>query len=137
MTMASRYPRDWMWSEACELLARADRLQRQFFQIGSALARRPMWEPPVDILETDGDLVVLVALPGVAPERVEVVLEGSMVSVAGERRLPIGAAGTVIRRLEIPHGRFERRVAFDGRRLELTRREFANGCLHLVFRKLD
>ena len=31
----TRDPRAWMWAEACEFLDRADRLQRQFFVLGS------------------------------------------------------------------------------------------------------
>ena len=42
-----------MWSEACEMLARADRLHRELFRPAHSPARQPTWEPPVDILETD------------------------------------------------------------------------------------
>ena len=48
--MASRNPSSWMWAEACEMLERAQRLQRQFFQFGHAVEAQPRWEPPVDIV---------------------------------------------------------------------------------------
>ena len=49
--------------------------------------------------------------------------------VAGLRRLPAAARGAAIHRLEIPHGRFERRIRLPAARLELDRSELANGCL--------
>jgi len=51
--MARDVPRDWMWSEACEMLARAERLHRELFRPTAAPAQLPAWEPPVDILETE------------------------------------------------------------------------------------
>ncbi|MGH8727526.1 MAG: Hsp20/alpha crystallin family protein, partial [Burkholderiales bacterium] len=53
-----------MWARACEMLVEAERLQRQFFVIDSR-ERRPTWEPPVDVYETEREFVVSVALPGV------------------------------------------------------------------------
>jgi hypothetical protein len=57
--------------------------------------------------------------------------------VAGERPLPLppGGAG-VIRRLETPHGRFERRIALPPGSYELRRRDLALGCLTITLRKL-
>ena len=51
--MARDVPRDWMWSEACEMLARAERMHRELFRPSAPQARLPAWEPPVDILETE------------------------------------------------------------------------------------
>src|ERR1700743_2258598 len=64
MLMARDVARDWMWSEACEMLARAERMHRELFRPG-VQARQPAWEPPVDMLETEFEVLVLVALPGV------------------------------------------------------------------------
>ncbi|MDD5274422.1 MAG: Hsp20/alpha crystallin family protein, partial [Methylovulum sp.] len=91
----------WMWSEACELLDKADRLHRQFFRPAVMDARRPTWEPPADIYETDSELIVTIALPGVAPEHVVARLENGQLLVTGQRRLPTSAE-LQIRRLEIP-----------------------------------
>jgi HSP20 family molecular chaperone IbpA len=128
--MPTRDPAVWMWAEACELLDRAERLQRQFFRPARAAA----WEPPADVFETEQDLLILVALPGVAPDRLEVGIVDGAVIVVGERPLP-AEARAVIRRLEIPHGRFERRIALPAGRYEVAQRELANGCLVLRLRK--
>jgi HSP20 family molecular chaperone IbpA len=123
-----------MWAEAVDLLDRAERMQRQFFQPAQrALAGGPAWEPPVDVFETERELVILVALPGVLPENIQVTFDGDMLSVVGDRTLTCGSAA--IRRLEIPHGRFERHIELAGMPLEMVRQELANGCLVLFFAK--
>lgn len=133
--MTSRDSPAWMWAEACEMLERAERLQRQFFQLGRTAAR-PVWEPPVDLIETETTVLVLVALPGVAPERVEAVIDAGALTVSAERPMPVSSARAVIHRLEIPYGRFERRIPLPGGRFEVDRRELAHGCLVLGLRRL-
>jgi HSP20 family protein len=125
-----------MWAEACGLLERAERLHRQFFQPGPAEGRRPSWEPPVDILETEAELWILVALPGVGADRLEVLVDSGTLVVSGERPMPGRAHAGIIRRLEIPYGHFERRVELPPGRFEIGRRELVDGCLVLGLRKL-
>ena len=107
--MTYRKPASTMWAEAVTMLEQADRLHRQFFRLAQGPARGPTWEPPADIFETDSQLTVLVALPGVAPDQVKVVIENGYLGVVGERPMPAPAMAH-IRRIEIPYGRFERRI---------------------------
>src|SRR5262245_52685648 len=86
--MRHSLPRDWMWSEACEMLSRAERMHREFFRPGRSIARSPHWEPPVDILETEREVLVLVALPGVDADRAEAFIEGGELVIGGTRTLP-------------------------------------------------
>ncbi len=125
-----------MWASACELLERAERMHRQFFQPRSSNARQPSWEPPVDMLETESELWILVALPGVGADRLQVAVDGGTLVVAGERPMPGRAHAGIIRRLEIPYGRFERRIELPAGRFEIARRELTDGCLVLGLRKL-
>lgn len=122
---------DWMWSEACEMLARAERLHRGFFHP----ARAPVWEPPADVLETEHEVRVLMALPGVDPERVEAAIEGADLLVAGIRVLPPELRTAVIHRLELPQGRFERRLRLPAGRYSSVRRVMADGCLVIILEK--
>jgi len=69
--MAARDVQVWMWSEACEMLARAERLHRQSFGLRPS-QRTPAWEPPADLLETEREVLVIVSLPGVNIDAVEV-----------------------------------------------------------------
>jgi HSP20 family molecular chaperone IbpA len=135
--MRSRDPGVWMWAEACELLDRAERLHRQFFVPQRAHGQHPVWEPPVDLLETDGELWICVALPGVPKEQLHVLVENGVLIVTGERSMPGRARGTRIHRLEIPYGRFERRIELPAGRFDVVRRDLTDGCLTLGLRKLQ
>lgn len=133
--MRSRDPRSWMWAEALDLLQSAERLQRQFFQLGAAQGA-PTWEPPVDLYETGNELWILVALPGVTTEQLEVVIDGATIVVRGERPLPTGLRGAAILRLEIPYGRFQRRIALPAGRFQILERTLENGCLVLCLERM-
>lgn len=126
-----------MWSEAVEMLARAERMQRQFFQPQPARTPRRLahWEPPVDVLETDDEVLILVALPGVHPEEVEAAIEGDALVIAGERVLPPELRTAVIHRLELPQGRFARRVPLPPGRYVSVTRASGNGYLAINLRK--
>src|ERR1700730_8319157 len=101
--------RDWMWSEACEMLARAERMHRELFRPAGTQARLPAWEPPVDILETEFEVLALVALPGVDADNAQAVIEDGDLVVTGTRVLPVELRTAIIHRLELPQGRFYRR----------------------------
>ena len=132
--MASRDPTTWMWAEACQLMEQAERLHRQFFRLGAPGAR-VAWEPPADVFENDDEVTIVVALPGVAPESVEVLYEPGGVVVRAQRCIPFAEGGYSIGRLEIPYGYFERRLALPTGEFETGRRTFSEGCLVLTLRK--
>jgi HSP20 family molecular chaperone IbpA len=128
--MTNDDPRTWMWSEALQMLARAERLHRQVFSPPTALRRSgPAWEPPTDVLETAESVLILVALPGVDPEQVEVVIQNGILMIGGERLLPPQLRTALIHRLELPQGRFERHIPLPAGRYETPRTAVLNGCL--------
>lgn len=131
--MRSRNLSSWMWGDALSLLEQAERLHRQFFRLAPAAAQ--CWEPPVDVLETADEVIVHVALPGVPPAAVVVALDAGGVTVAGVRPFPAPRAAR-IQRIEIPYGRFERRIPLPLQALEPVAQELADGCLVLTFGKL-
>jgi HSP20 family protein len=133
--MPTRDPVNWMLSEAIDSLARAERLHRQFFSLQSkAGSREASWEPPIDVLETDREVLIFVALPGVDPDEVEAVIENGTLVISGHRVLPVELRNARIHRLELPQGRFERRIALPAGRYVVSR--FAvNGCIGLRLAK--
>jgi HSP20 family molecular chaperone IbpA len=135
--MDREYPRDWMWSEAFAMLAKVDRLHREFFRPVASASRQPAWEPPVDILETVHEVLVFVALPGVDAEQVEAAIDGADLIIAGTRLLPRELQTAVIHRLELPQGRFERRVRLPGGRYKNVRRSASCGCLLITLDKTE
>ena len=121
----------WMWVEALEVLDRAERLQRQFLRYLGPGADAAVWEPPVDVLESAEGVLLLFALPGVAPEDIDVRLEPDALTVSAVRPLKLGHSDAVIRRLEIPHGRFIRRVPLTGMPLTVSATRYERGCLEV------
>jgi HSP20 family molecular chaperone IbpA len=124
-----------MWGEALGLLEQADRLHRQFF--GLAPGAQACWQPPADIVETEHQVVVIVALPGVEPENIRLSngSDGTLV-IQADRMSCVGTQTVAVRCLEIPYGRFERRIALPSGRYELVERSSRNGCLELRLQKL-
>lgn len=116
------------------MLARAERMHRELFR-PTAGRPIPTWEPPVDVLETENEVLVLVALPGVDPDGVETVIEGAYLIVAGSRTLPPELATAVIHRLELPQGRFERRVRLPNGHYGAVRRAAVQGCVLITLQK--
>lgn len=122
------FPR-WMWSEACEMLARAERLQQQLFRLQYQVARQPSWCPPVDVLETDEEVLVFIAVPGVDPDAIEASIDVDELVIAGVRVLPPAFRTAVIHRLELPQGRFERRIRLPEGAYRAIRWSASEGCL--------
>ena len=133
--MARDVVRDWMWSEACDMLARAERMHREVFRPAGLQARQPAWEPPVDILETENEVLVLVALPGVDVENAQAVIEDGDLVIAGNRVLPAELRTATIHRLELPQGRFYRRLRLPVGRYSGVRRSAASGYLVVTLQK--
>ena len=125
-----------MLGEALSMLDRAERLQRQFFTHAV-----DAWEPPVDVLETQTGLEVHVALPGVAPDSITIALDAGGVSVSALRPFPCRETGAHLHRIEIPYGRFERRIVLPLEDpylpIELVERRLVDGVLTLTFRKKE
>jgi HSP20 family protein len=120
-----------MWLHALELADEAERLQRRLPRYLGPGTDAVSWEPPVDIHETPEGFVILFALPGVAPEDIEVQLQRAALTVSAKRRLSIGDRDAVIRRLEIPHGRFVRQIALSGPALRVADTRYLHGCLEV------
>jgi HSP20 family protein len=127
--MSTKDPVNWMLAEAIGSFARAERLRQQFFSL-----RESGWEPPIDVLETEDEFLIFVALPGVDPDQVEAVIEDGTLIISGHRVLPAELRNARIHRLELPQGRFERRIVLPVGRYVVSR--FAvNGCVGLRLAK--
>lgn len=117
------------------MLAQADRLHRELFRPIGAAPHRVAWEPPVDILETRDEVLIFVALPGVAVDEVVAAIDGDDLVIAGDRILPPQLQTAVIHRLELPQGRFARRVRLPAGRYGAVARSIVDGCLLITLQK--
>jgi HSP20 family protein len=89
-----------------------DDLFTDLWQLPRFAARRGAFRPQVDCYRTDDPptLTVVVELPGVEPEEVQIVATPTALLVAGERRRP-EAGGRLYQQMEIDYGPFRREVA--------------------------
>jgi HSP20 family molecular chaperone IbpA len=125
-----------MWSEALSMIDRADRLHRQFStQVMGA------WEPPVDVVECGDEVQVYVALPGVRADSITIGVDSGGITVSALRRFPCRSDDVHINRIEIPYGRFERRLvlplADPYGPLQLAEKTLTDGVLALKFRRKE
>ncbi len=126
----------FLWSEALALSERAQRLHRSFLRYLGPAEQALTWEPPVDVQETDEGLVLFFALPGVAQQDIELRLSGGELTLSAIRPLPLVHPAAIVRRMEIPHGRFVRQIPLPEPSFEIAETQYVNGCLqvHLMRR---
>ena len=118
------------------MLERAERLHRHFFTYAETA-----WEPPVDIVESPEGLLVQIALPGVAADSIALSIDANGITLSALREFPCRDAGSHVHRLEIPYGRFERRIglplADPYAPLELAGKVLKDGVLSLTFTRKE
>ena len=68
------------------------------------------WTPPLDVWETEGELVYAFDLPGIPEEKIDVELDDSTLTVSGSRERTEMEDGRFFR-YERPFGAFTRSVA--------------------------
>ncbi|HIJ62135.1 MAG TPA: Hsp20/alpha crystallin family protein [Rhodospirillaceae bacterium] len=122
---------DLRWLEALTVFARIERRQREVFQLTAS-----GWEPPIDVFETQTGLLVTVALPGVRPSEMETVIGNGELTIRGLRRWPDLQEPSRVHRIELPHGRFERRLPLPHGAYQLIDQEHRDGCLVLTLKRL-
>ncbi len=125
----------WMWDEALHALEQAERWHRRFYGLAGVRSTQPLWEPPADIFESESEILVTMALPGVRPDSIDVQVTPTGIVISAERGLPPEFATMRVRRLEIPYGRFERQLELAGGRYTVSERCIADGCLTLRLSK--
>src|ERR1700690_4221451 len=100
----------WMWAEACARLDEAERRHRHFFDLLVAPAARAVWEAPANIVVDGSEVHVIVALPGLRAEDVQVKFTANGLQVDAVAAPQALGSGRDVIRLEIPHGHMRRRV---------------------------
>ena len=87
------------------------------------------WRPSADIVESESQVQVVIDLPGVAIESIDVTLDRGVLSVSGERMITTGDANPISSqtdRRERPSGKFKRRFNLPDGADESTIKASAN-----------
>ena len=93
----------------------AARLEYFYDELLDGLTASPggAWRPTTDVYETSDEIVIKMAVAGLRPEDVEVLVEGNTVVIRGVRPDRCPKTKESVHRIEIPYGRFERRVRIE------------------------
>jgi HSP20 family protein len=93
------------------------------------------WTPPLDVWETEGELVYAFDLPGIPEEQITVDLEDNTLTVSGSRVRAETEDGRYFR-YERPFGEFTRSVALpEGTGESEAHADYANGVLEVHVQK--
>jgi HSP20 family protein len=88
-----------------------NRLFNEFFRGGNGEEAGwgvPTWTPPVDIYETDDELVLQAELPGVSKEDVSIELQQNTLTLRGQRKHAAEVPAERYHRVERAYGTFQR-----------------------------
>jgi len=116
-----------------------DDLQREIQELFSDLWQVPRFSglrtgfrPHVDCFRTDEALTIVVELPGVEPDAVDIAVAEGNLYLAGKRDRPRGE-GQVYQQMEIDYGTFRRQVAL-GADVDVTKAKasYDRGILTIV-----
>ncbi len=93
--------------------------------------------PPVNLFETEEGYVLTAELPGVSPDQLDVSIEGSTVTLSGERKIEYAAGnGTAVHRRERQSGTFRRAFELPAEiDLDQAKAVHKNGVLTLTLPK--
>lgn len=107
-------------------------VMNRFFEPGM----RP-WTPPVDILETENDLLLKMDIPEVTQDHVDIRLENDTLTIKGERKFQ-QEQGKGYHRIERSYGTFARSFTLPNTvNTENVRAEFRNGVLTVTLPKKE
>lgn len=89
-----------------------------------------LWAPPVDVAETEHEIVLYTELPGMKREEIDIQLHGDTLRLSGERKFAQAAPGEHFHRIERQYGPWRRafqiEVPIDAARVTAT---YADGVL--------
>jgi HSP20 family protein len=127
------------WDPFEELREVQRSLDRLFDELsGRRPARRPqareaaVWEPAVEVYETDQEVVVRAELPGVDPKDVNVTVQDNTVTIEAETREEQEERGRTYLRRELRYGRFVRSLALPAEvRSDAAKASYRNGVLEV------
>ncbi len=132
------------WEPFRELVSTQDRLNRlfnntfsRFFEEGDGSTLRTC-APPVDVFETDQNVVIKAELPGVKPEDVEVRVEDGSLYLKGERKFEKEVKEENYHHIERTYGNFVRSFPLPNSvNADEAKAEYKDGVLTLTMPKRE
>jgi len=104
----------------------------------SGSAREEQWKPPVDVVETEGELVVNVEIPGVDPKDLDVSLSEGTLFIKGEKKPEPEEKQEDYLHLERDYGPFTRSIRLPAKvQSDKINASYKNGVLTVVLPKFE
>ena len=130
------------WDQSRGLTALQDQVNRlfedSFTRDRSAHADLATWAPPVDIYETENELVLKADLPDLQEKDIDVRIENNMLTIRGERKFEKDVNEDNYLRVERAYGSFMRSFSLPNTvSSESIRAEYHNGVLTLRMAKRE
>jgi len=99
------------WREFDEIRTEVDRIFQQFFtKVQQTVGRRIAFFPTTDVIEDGEEFRILISLPGMVEEDIDIGIEGGTIMVRGEREIPYDPKRILSHHSEWSYGYFERRI---------------------------
>lgn len=100
--------------------------------------RRPLWRPPVEVFETDDTLEIVAEIAGMNPEEIDIVLEGDILTIQGERPDPCVRSKRSYHVARIGYGPFavEIRLPFQVE-ADAAEASYENGFLQVSLKRVQ
>ena len=109
-----------------------------FFRPSSLVEAGIGGELPLDMYQTDNDVVVKASLPGIKPEEVDIAITGNMLTIKGEHKEEREEKGKDYLRKERSYGSFSRSVLVPvSVQADKAEAVFENGVLTLTLPKAE
>jgi len=115
-----------------------DRLFEDFFTRRPRTSGPLVWQPAVEVFETDNEVVVKAELPGIDPKNVSVTVTGDGLIIKGEAKAEHEETGRNYYRRELRYGSFLRTIPLPTEvKSEETKAAFRNGILEVKVPKAE
>ncbi|MGD9808475.1 MAG: Hsp20/alpha crystallin family protein [Deferribacterales bacterium] len=98
------------WDPLKDLMTMHDRMNKIFDETLSKTAQGNYgdWLPPVDIFETEEEIIIIAELPGMKEEDLDIQVTDGVLSLKGEKKYPAEGERDNYYRLERAYGKFNR-----------------------------
>lgn len=98
------------WHEVDKMRREMDRLAN-LFERDAGFRTEPPTFPALTLSEDEETIIVRIEMPGVPPAEAEIFLEGTILTIQGERKSPSSGEEVSFHRREIKYGPFSRAIS--------------------------
>lgn len=128
------------WDPLKDLMTMHDRMNKIFDETlnKNAQGNYGDWLPPVDIFETEDEIVIMSELPGMKEEDMDIQVSDGVLTLKGEKKYPIEGESDNFYRLERSYGKFSRSFAIPSTvDISTVKANLKDGLLKVTLKKKE